>query len=459
VRVVADATLRRLDNGRVLLGGSPLRLLRLTDAGARAVDALLAGEPVPTSGRRARLARRLLDTGMVHPVAEGGTCRPADVTVVIPVRDRRDGLHATLAAVGDVGAVTIVDDGSRERVPEATVRHERPRGPAAARNAGWRAAATELVAFVDADVVPEPGWLAPLLAHFDDAEVAAVAPRIVAATGDVQPGWLAAYEQARSPLDLGPDPSPVRPKARVPYVPTAALVVRRRALAGVGGFDEAMHVGEDVDLVWRLHDAGWTVRYEPSSRVGHPARGTAGDWLRQRFRYGTSAAALAARHPGAVAPVAVSGWSALAWALVAAGHPIAGAATAGATTALLVPKLRPLPHASREAVRLAGLGHLLAGRRLADAVVRAWWPAALAGAAVSPRARRALLGAATIPALLDWRSRRPALDPARWVAARLADDVAYGAGVWVGCLRDRSVDALLPDLANWPGSGTTSREA
>jgi hypothetical protein len=199
------------------------------------------------------------------------------------------------------------------------------------------------------------------------------------------------------------------------------------------------------------------VRYEPHGVVHHPARQTAREWLRQRFDYGTSAAPLASRHPGDVAPVAVSGWSAAAWGLAAAGHPIAGVATAAGTTALLAPKLHPLPDAWREAVRLAGMGHLLAGRRLADAVTRAWWPAALVAAAVSKRARRALVATAIVPALLEWRERRPAdVDPARFVLAKLADDVAYGAGVWTGCIRERSFRALVPDLANWPGRTTTN---
>jgi mycofactocin system glycosyltransferase len=253
-RLVADGTLRRLDEGRVLLGGSPLKLLRLRDAGARLVGRLLDdGAPVPASGAGAQLVDRLLDAGMVHPVDDGAAFTAADVTVVVPVRDRRHGLDATLVALGAVGGVVVVDDGSQPPIPGATIRHDTPRGPAAARNAGWRATSTPLIAFVDADVVPEAGWLAPLLTHFDDPRVGAVAPRIVADARELRPRWLAAYERVRSPLDLGPDPSPVRPKARVPYVPTAALVVRRGALEHLDGLDDAMRVGEDVDFVWRLH--------------------------------------------------------------------------------------------------------------------------------------------------------------------------------------------------------------
>lgn len=60
------------------------------------------------------------------------------------------------------------------------VRHPTSLGPAAARNTGLAAAATPLVAFLDSDVVPEPSWLPPLLAAFEDPAVGLVALRIVA---------------------------------------------------------------------------------------------------------------------------------------------------------------------------------------------------------------------------------------------------------------------------------------
>jgi hypothetical protein len=62
-----------------------------------------------------------------------------------------------------------------------------------------------------------------------------------------------------------------------------------------------------------------------------------------------------------------------------------------------------------------------------------------------------VLAAATVPLLVEWVQERPGLDPARWLAVRLADDVAYGAGVWAGCGRARSLAALVPDLSEWPG--------
>ena len=243
--------------------------------------------------------------------------------------------------------------------------------------------------------------------HFGDPRVAAVAPRVTSRIPSTLPDVLARYEQAVPSLDRGAVEALVRPRSRVPFVPTAALVVRRDALVALGGFDEAMRVGEDVDFVWRLSEVGWSVRYEPSVTVSHPARVRLHEaWLRQRFDYGTSAAALAQRHGAAVAPLAVSPWSALAWTLAGLGAPVTGTALAAGTTALLAPRLEGMEHPWQEAARLAGKGHLYAGLSVAGAVRRPWWPVAAAAALVSRRACAGVVAAVTIPAWLDWRRVR-----------------------------------------------------
>jgi hypothetical protein len=139
----------------------------------------------------------------------------------------------------------------------------------------------------------------------------------------------------------------------------------------------------------------------------------------------------------------VSGWSAAAWGLVAAGAPAAGATVGAATTAALVPKLRNLRHPVRESLRLAGLGNLYAGRQVADALRRAWFPLAVP-LALRRRSRPALVAALVVPALVEQLERRPRLDPVRWAALRLADDLAYGAGLWSGSIRARTTAALRP---------------
>ncbi|HEV7861180.1 MAG TPA: mycofactocin biosynthesis glycosyltransferase MftF, partial [Acidimicrobiia bacterium] len=270
-RIELDPGVRSIGDGPVLVGGAPIRLLRLTPAGRELVDRLVAGEPVPHSPAAQGLTRRLLDGGLAHPRPPTPTSRP-DVAVVIPVRNDADGLAATLAAPStssDVAPrrapVVVVDDASAEPDLVATtcsltgatlIRRTAQGGPGAARNDGWRATTSEFVAFVDANCEPEPGWLDRLLPHFADPRVAAVAPRVLPPVDTHSsrrvrsvPGWLVAYEAVCSPLDLGPREANVRPRTPVAYVPTAALVVRRTALEALDGFDEALSAGEDVDFI------------------------------------------------------------------------------------------------------------------------------------------------------------------------------------------------------------------
>ena len=425
MRFIADDSLRVLDDGHALVGGSPTRVMRLSARGRGVVESLLAGAPAPATAAEARLVGRLVQAGMFHPVPEHDAFAGA-ITFVVPTTGRD--VSRLLDSLRGNAEVIVVEDTDRL-------------GPAAARNRGWRRASGDVVVFIDDDCTPTDGWLSPLLAHFADDAVAAVAPRVVASASDC---LIGRYEEARSPLDLGTRPGPVVAGTRVSYVPSTALAVRRSALAAVNGFDERLRFGEDVDLVWRLTASGGSVRYEPAAIVEHPARGDVRSWLRQRFDYGTSAAPLANRHSGALAPLRISGWSTLAWTAVAAGHAGLGVTITGVTTALLPRRLTMLRRPWPVALRLAGLGHLFAGRQIADALIRAWWPLSLFAAVVSRRARRAVLSAAFLPPLFEWFQRRPRLNLFAWIGLRVLDDVAYGAGVWAGCIRERTIDPLVP---------------
>jgi len=447
VRLVLDRSVRRHRDGRVLVGGAPLRAMRLTSAGRAAVEALLAGD---AQGEAARtLGRRLVDAGLAHPRPPASP-RLAEVTVVVPVRDRPAALDRCLAAVGTGVPVVVVDDGSAEpasvravglRHGATVVRRERGGGPAAARNTALAAVTTKLVAFLDSDCAPEPGWLATTAAHFDDPLVGAVAPRVRPDAARRRAPARERYAAARSPLDMGGRESAVVPGGRVPYVPTAALVVRRRALGD--GFDPRLRHGEDVDHVWRLHDAGWRVRLEPRATVRHAEPDTWRALLARRHRYGTSAAPLSRRHPGRLAPLAVRPGPAAVAALLLARRPRSAAALAAVQGAVLARRLRPtgvpaaaaLPWPAR-----AGADTFLGAGRAATMLAG---PALLA-ALCSRRARVPALALLAAPPLREWAHRRPRLDPVRWSAACFADDVAYGLGVWHGCVTHRTAAPLRP---------------
>jgi mycofactocin glycosyltransferase len=437
---ILDGSYRRYDN--VVIAGSPLRLFRLSAGGRSVVEAIEQDQPLPA--RHAKLTDRLVDAGAIHPSPTAAQLTAADVTIVVPA------FNALPHVVHDGSTVIVVDDASEPKLAASDgirlVRLLSNGGPAVARNAGLAEVSTALVAFVDTDVEVGEDWLDALLPHFNDPRVALAAPRVMSADGSSS---LAQYEIARSPLDLGDQPGRVAAGTRISYVPAAALVVRTDALKAIGGFDETLRTGEDVDMVWRLIDAGHRCRYEPAAVVHHRPRSSFSEWARQRLAYGRSAASLERRHPGAVAPLRMSGWSAAVWGLVLARRPAAAVIVGAGTIVALRRKLDDVP--ANESARLAGLGHLYAGRQVANSITRVWWPVALVVAMFVRRSRLPLAAAATGPALLDWVARRGPLDPVRYVGLRMADDIAYGAGAWAGAIDQRSLAALAPKFTNWPG--------
>ena len=434
---------RRLGGGRILVGGWPPRKVRLSAAGAAALDDLLAGRATPAA---ALLARRLREHGLIDPVAATAT---ATVTFVVPCRDGGPRLGALVAELLPYGEVIVVDDGSADgsaergrRAGAGVVANTGEPGPAGARNFGSELARTEFVAFVDADCRARGDWARPLAALLEaDRGLALVAPRI---RGTAGPGRLARWERTQSPLDMGAEGGLVGPGRRVSFLPSAALVARRSALADLGGFDPGLRFGEDVDLVWRAVAAGWSVRYAPEVEVEHPARATLGARARQHFEYGTSAAILEGRHPGTTAPLRLSRL-ALPPALLAGG-PAAAGLLAGMAIALLAAAKQDDPAVRPAVARLALEGQLEAGRGLARAVARDWLPLALLASLRWRRARRLAL-----TALAADLAASTAPDPAAAsVLLRLTDNAAYSAGLWRGAVAARSLRALLPRRTDTP---------
>ncbi len=186
---------------------------------------------VPSVGRPS--LRHLLTALAAEPATFGGL-------VVVDDRRTRDGV----LAVGAPIAGTVVDGGGR--------------GPASARNAGWRVTDTEWIAFLDDDVVPQPGWAAALRGDLD-----ALAPDVAASQAAIDvplPRGRAATDRERNVARL----------QGAPWI-TADLAVRRAALDDIGGFDERFQRAyrEDTDLALRLEARGWRLA-EGRRRTSHP---------------------------------------------------------------------------------------------------------------------------------------------------------------------------------------------
>jgi mycofactocin glycosyltransferase len=392
-------------------------------------------------------------------------------------------------------------------------------GPGAARNTGLATASTGLVAFLDSDCVPAAGCLERLLPHFGDPAVGAVAPRIVPHQEGTT--WLGRYEGASSTLDMGGRPSIVRPGARVSYVPGAALVVRKAAAgagfaegmyvgedvdfvwrmsaagwrvryepAAVMGHDHRVRFrawfsrrreyGTSAAALERLHPGAvrplyaswWTVGAWTAALSGRPVTaaaltGTATALLARRLSRVTGERwPLPAATPTS-SPAPASSPPAASPSPPAASPSPPAASPSPSPPAAFSPPAAPSPPADNSkkrgsaawglAARLAGGGTVAAARPLGSALSRTWWPLAVPAAVAVPRLRLPVAALILAPPLLDWADRRPPLDPARYVAARLLDDAAYGVGVWQGCLKRRTVRPLLPVIGARPSGLGTER--
>src|SRR3954449_5313218 len=205
---------------------------------------------VPTIGRPS------LDV-LLDALAAGSGPRPAELVLV---DDRPSGAPLQPGRTG-LPPVRVVRTGGR--------------GPAAARNLGWRTARTPWIAFLDDDVVPDPDWYEKL------ADDLAALPADAAGT---QGRVRVPLPADRRPTDWERGTAGLSTSSWI----TADLAYRRSALAAVGGFDERFPRAfrEDSDLALRVMDAGGRlVRGE--RWVTHPVR-PADRWISLRVQAGNA---------------------------------------------------------------------------------------------------------------------------------------------------------------------------
>jgi len=433
-------------DGDTVVAGSPLKIFRFSSAARSVLEAIEKRDEISVAATNT--LHRLIDAGAIHPILESikTSLQPSDVTVVIPVHNEDVlRLNALISKLSAAHEVLLIDDGSTIPLADINgarvIRREVAGGPAAARNTAIDFVTSSITFFLDADTsLADDSWT-KLLAHFEDSSVGVIAPRIASEPGTT---LLHRYEASESPLDLGSEPARIRKNSRVSYVPTAALMIRTDLLREHRGFDESLRYGEDVDLVWRLLEADVVCRYEPAVTVHHSPRASLLDAWKQRVSYGSAAAPLDQRHRGAATPLRINRWSAGAWGTLACGYPLIGLVIGAASTVALERKISSQPDSRQLALRLAGRGNIHAGRMIAQAVTRTWWPIALLLSMCSRRARRVTCAAILLPSLMTWFAKKPKVDPVSYCALKLADDVAYGTGVWKGVIATRDLGALSP---------------
>jgi hypothetical protein len=149
-------------------------------------------------------------------------------------------------------------------------------------------------------------------------------------------------------------------------------------------------------------------------------------------------------------------WTAAAWGLLAARRPVSAAGALATSILILARRLDGLVDDPLGlATTIAGGGTIRSAVPALSGLTRAWSPALALGLLfhrTRPTAALALLA----PAVADWISNPGELDPVRYGAAHVADDLAYGTGVWRGCLRARTLRPLIPRIAVRSGAWSTS---
>lgn len=259
---------------------------------------LASGAPTASDVRRAA-SERFGDALVRHRVRPTRVDR--EVTVVIPTRERPERLAACLetllAQEQPAAAIVVVDNAPstartrelvrslQERSPQLRYEREPRPGQAWARNGGLMAAETPIVAFVDDDVLVDPGWLAATAAAFGAAEnVGCVTGMILPAELDTEAqqlleaygGFAKGFERRIFSIEsAGPSDDPLFPYTTGAVGSGASMAFDRELLLGFGGFETALASGaapcggEELSAFLRVLKRGRAIVYEPSAIVWH----------------------------------------------------------------------------------------------------------------------------------------------------------------------------------------------
>ena len=193
--------------------------------------------------------------------------------------------------------VIVVDDGSTDSTAEIAARYPfrlirtENRGLSSARNAGLAAATGEIVAYIDDDAYPDPHWLRYLAHAFLASDHAGIGGPNIPPPGD---GTIAEAVAAApgGPIHV------LLSDDLAEHIPGCNMAFRRTALEAIGGFDTRFRVaGDDVDLCWRLQDAGHTIGFSPPAVVWHHRRSSVRAYWRQQKGYGKAEALLERKWP------------------------------------------------------------------------------------------------------------------------------------------------------------------
>jgi mycofactocin glycosyltransferase len=306
-----EVSLKEEEDGYYLVSGAPLKALRINESLYRLLGYMQAGGGMDDFISRNPVVNQEVILKVLLMLVGGGylTLEKVEaskdfpfVSIIIPVRDDFDNIAKCVKSLGslhypkDRFEIIIIDDGSKSSFSFLNInviRNKASKGPAACRNIGAGAAKGDILAFLDADCVADENWLSELVPFFRATGVGAVGGFI---DGYYKVSSLERYENSFSSLNMGNRFIMEAKSTSSFYVPTANLLVRKDALKTAEGFNEDMHIGEDVDFCWRLRNLEYTLVYTPAGKVSHKHRSQLDKMLKRRMEYGSSEASLYSVH-------------------------------------------------------------------------------------------------------------------------------------------------------------------
>jgi GT2 family glycosyltransferase len=205
--------------------------------------------------------------------------------------------------------VVFVDDGSTDNTQEILkkfpwVRNIRQKnmGLSYARNVGMNAARGEIIVYTDSDCEADEDWLYYMaLAMVRGPHAGMGGPNLIPDEGS----WVADC------VGLSPGgPTHVMIDDRTAeHVPGCNMAYYTRVAKEINGFDSQFRAaGDDVDFIWRLQHAGYTIGFAPAAQVWHYRRNTVKAYLKQQRGYGTAEALLKYKHPDHFNTLGASHW-------------------------------------------------------------------------------------------------------------------------------------------------------
>jgi len=264
---------------------------------------------------------------------------------------------------------------------------------------------------------------------------------------------LDCYEKVKSSLRVSNWHKRSSEQERHFYVPSCNLLIRRELFRDLGGFREDLHVGEDVDLCWRLQKHGKVVEYRPVGKVYHRHRNHLWPFFRRRFQYGTSEPVLQQLHPDRTKQLLLPLPEFFFWIFLALSACFSCLPLLGVAAAFLIFQIyrrslevgnNGIPIRRMEIVRVVIRTSLALFYHLCLFVSRYYIVCRLLLEKQTPRLGACILAMHVLAGIVQFHIRRPHLSLPSFLAFFSLDQTAYQLGVWWGCCRQRFFKPLLP---------------